>query len=395
MTFLLTTKMCFGPFKRVCHWGPLTALGIIKIISYTMVHCSNMLLPPTQSFAGFLNMATFLIDSGLSIYNLLSAMFEGPGYLPLKWCPEYAADEAYLQFCKVCEGFKAPRSHHCRKCGRCVLKMDHHCPWINNCVGHANHAHFTAFLYFSVSGSLQATAIMGCTLYRAFYRAWYIQHMQNSLIYTTSIHFTVTTLILTVFAIGLSIGVVLSVGALLFFQLRSILRNKTGVEEWIVKKAIYRRQPYDENFIFPYDLGWKKNFIQVFNWNLEPMGDGISWPVVKGCHQYTLTIEQKEQKVEKRARTRTYMVVRNYSGHWFPITHGFGVFLHPPCTDEPRMLLRPSETINVTRWKKYWLFGEKVGENVDQRGWFPRNCVVDIGEDAMRYEDTLGNKKNK
>ena len=49
--------------------------------------------------------------------------------------------------CCSCEGFKAPRAHHCRKCERCVLKMDHHCPWINNCVGHFNHGHFTGSFY--------------------------------------------------------------------------------------------------------------------------------------------------------------------------------------------------------------------------------------------------------
>lgn len=26
----------------------------------------------------------------------------------------------------ICEGFKAPRAHHCKKCGRCMLKLDHH-----------------------------------------------------------------------------------------------------------------------------------------------------------------------------------------------------------------------------------------------------------------------------
>ena len=27
-------------------------------------------------------------------------------------------DEEYLQYCKLCSGFKAPRAHHCRKCQR-------------------------------------------------------------------------------------------------------------------------------------------------------------------------------------------------------------------------------------------------------------------------------------
>lgn len=53
------------------------------------------------------------------------------------------------RFCKTCHVYKPPRSHHCRYCGRCVLKMDHHCPWINNCVGHDNYGHFVRFIIYA------------------------------------------------------------------------------------------------------------------------------------------------------------------------------------------------------------------------------------------------------
>lgn len=118
-----------------------------------------------------------------------------------------------LQFCSVCEGYKAPRSHHCRKCGRCVMKMDHHCPWLNTvheivyffkwiivyfsflnkfsfsflffanlidieiypfvqCVGWNNHAYFTSFLAFSVLGCIQSTFILGASIYRGIHYSW-------------------------------------------------------------------------------------------------------------------------------------------------------------------------------------------------------------------------------
>lgn len=60
--------------------------------------------------------------------------------------------------------------------------------------------------------------------------------------------------------------------------------------------------------------------------------------------------------------------------------------LHPPYTDEPRIKLDVGDTVLVTRWRKYWLFGEKlqnVARNGDEtlpriKGWFPRKCAVEI-----------------
>ena len=46
-------------------------------------------------------------------------------------------------------------------------------------------------------------------------------------------------------------------------QLRSILRNQTGIEDWIVEKAHHRRNPGDPKFVYPYNLGWKNNLKQV------------------------------------------------------------------------------------------------------------------------------------
>eukprot|EP00916_Digyalum_oweni_P004054 GHVL01007210.1.p1 GENE.GHVL01007210.1~~GHVL01007210.1.p1 ORF type:complete len:257 (+),score=43.18 GHVL01007210.1:626-1396(+) len=39
------------------------------------------------------------------------------------------------RYCKWCCLYKPDRSHHCRVCRKCVLKMDHHCPWVHNCIG--------------------------------------------------------------------------------------------------------------------------------------------------------------------------------------------------------------------------------------------------------------------
>ncbi|XP_071442444.1 palmitoyltransferase ZDHHC6 [Hetaerina americana] len=387
--------MCFGTLKRLCHFGPLTALGIIKSISFMAVHCCSMWWPPSASLAGSINVGCFLIFSALTIYNFLSSIYEGPGFLPIGWKPEVEEDTEFLQYCGVCEGFKAPRAHHCRKCGRCVLKMDHHCPWINNCVGHRNHAHFAAFLLFATCGCFHAAIIFSCSLIRAFNRDWYLYYGNPE---EPIVLMTPYTLVFCLFCLGLSIGVAVVVGMLFCFQLRSMWRNQTGIEDWIVEKAHHRRRDGSTKFTFPYNLGWKKNLCQVISFSCEPVGDGIVWPVLDECDQYVLTREQIEQKQEKRERTRRYLVMEDYSGSWFPISKGLSVCCRPPLTDEPRIRISKGDTILVTRWKVYWLFGEKEDEldaagakgevgrkgGNRMRGWFPRCCVVEVINGSVR-----------
>jgi len=49
-------------------------------------------------------------------------------------------------WCRTCELWRPPKSHHCTDCGQCVLGFDHHCPFVNNCVGVRNHVYFLTFL---------------------------------------------------------------------------------------------------------------------------------------------------------------------------------------------------------------------------------------------------------
>lgn len=172
--------------------------------------------------------------------------------------------------------------------------------YLNNCVGHGNHSHFIWFLFFAVVGCSHAAIILICSLYAGIYRDYFVYYQQYS---RATVRLTTWSLILTVFNIGLSIGVVIAVGMLLFFQLKSILKNRTGIEDWIIDKAIYRRKAMmkaaleagdDEYqvapFVYPYDLGRRKNLAQVVNFSCLPIGDGVSWPVIDGADQYTLTV---------------------------------------------------------------------------------------------------------
>lgn len=172
--------------------------------------------------------------------------------------------------------------------------------YLNNCVGHGNHSHFVWFLLCAVVGCSHAVFILVCSLYAGLYRDYFVYYQQYS---KATVRLTTWSLILTVFNIGLAVGVVIAVGMLLYFQLKSIIKNRTGIEDWIIDKAIYRRksmlkaardagdEDYEvEPFVYPYDLGCRKNLAQVLNFSCMPIGDGVEWPVVDGCNQYTLTV---------------------------------------------------------------------------------------------------------
>ncbi len=187
-------------------------------------------------------------------------------------------------------------------------------------------------------------------------------------------------------------------GFLLIVQLRSITRNQTGIENWIIRKAQDRNHRRKKAFIFPYDLGFKENLRQVFNWQetFNVIGDGLTWPVCDGTDEYTLTREQLEQKQEKRQRTVRYEVIKSYKGSFFPLRYGFRTCICIPCSDETRVPVEKGDYVLVTRWEKYWLYGERVmaneGINGRQRrrprGWFPRCCVYE----AFRMEDLWSGK---
>jgi len=52
-----------------------------------------------------------------------------------KVCSTCVYAKVFLKF--YLKILKPPRTHHCRVCNKCILKMDHHCPWI--CIFYYEH----------------------------------------------------------------------------------------------------------------------------------------------------------------------------------------------------------------------------------------------------------------
>jgi len=86
-------------------------------------------------------------------------------------------------------------------------------------------------------------------------------------------------------------------------QLKTAFTNRSGIEAYICEKAEARHKHSTSlpPFIYPYDLGWRENWSQVWNHGKPvPRGNGLWWPIRTDCNQFTFSLEQVEQKMEKR-----------------------------------------------------------------------------------------------
>eukprot|EP00747_Dinoflagellata_sp_TGD_P163957 gnl/TRDRNA2_/TRDRNA2_183232_c0_seq1.p1 gnl/TRDRNA2_/TRDRNA2_183232_c0~~gnl/TRDRNA2_/TRDRNA2_183232_c0_seq1.p1 ORF type:complete len:386 (-),score=46.36 gnl/TRDRNA2_/TRDRNA2_183232_c0_seq1:88-1245(-) len=173
------------------------------------------------------------------------------------------------RFCKWCQKYKPDRTHHCRVCRSCILKMDHHCPWIANCVGFHNHKYFFLVVSYAVLNCLFIIVTMSETLYLSI--------MEETSFYT---RFAI------VFGLTLSSMMGLLMACFLFFHIWMMMRATTTIE--FCEKRLSHPGGHDRGTSKSiYDQGVYKNIQAVLGENpliwmipgAMPPGDGLSFPV--------------------------------------------------------------------------------------------------------------------
>ncbi|KAJ7256825.1 DHHC palmitoyltransferase-domain-containing protein [Mycena haematopus] len=287
-----------APVKRWYHYLPLCAAILLilapqpswlfVLVDYHLKTINRPALFITHLLVSYT--LTFLIFSALIV---CVARDPGPVMLDDPQNSDNAEAEALMtphddysaagKWCRKCWGPKPDRAHHCSICGRCVLKMDHHCPWLGaKCIGHRTYPAFLHFILCITLLGIYIAAVCASALWHAFEDPGRMNELMP-------LHGIFLTFYAIVFA--------LVMGSFYGYHIYLVFINQTTIENlspFLILRHLpplprtghdlsdpplepelsrgQRRLVRDAHeHIRLYDVGWRKNFRQVFGWN-RPYG---------------------------------------------------------------------------------------------------------------------------
>ncbi|CAO0794324.1 unnamed protein product [Mucor circinelloides] len=269
--------------------GPFTVASVTITILFITYSSQIFVIWP---FLGAANIHSIFILVPLNFFVLMALINyfltckTDPGSVPARWIPR---QQAFIEvkksthtprFCKTCNNYKPPRTHHCSTCNRCVLKMDHHCPWVNNCVGFANYCHFFRFLIYVDISSIYLFILLSCRL------AQLVRDMRHYDIRPTALEAAFLSINLILAAI-----VMIAVGILTSYHIYCIATNTTTIEGWEKGRSLtIKGMGKIQNIKCPYDQGIYKNIQSVLGrwpifWLIPgPIsGTGLDFPITTKC----------------------------------------------------------------------------------------------------------------
>lgn len=175
----------------------------------------------------------------------------------------------WKRWCIKCDNWKPERTHHCRKCKQCVLRMDHHCPWTYNCVGHGNLPQFMRFLIWVLIAS-------GYSFYHVVLRAialYKSRHLPAYMVPKSEV-------IMTVLLIPVLFFILFTISLLALRVLINVFNGQTQIEVWELERiGSLVRRGLVQNVEFPYDIDPITNFMDAWG---EPWTWFWPWANARG-----------------------------------------------------------------------------------------------------------------
>ncbi|KAI7872791.1 DHHC palmitoyltransferase-domain-containing protein [Spinellus fusiger] len=331
--------------------GQLIVVFVTMIISF--VAYTSQIFVLWNSLGGATS-STFFILTPFNIFvifiyiNYALTCTIDPGTVPLNWMPdqqthfEVKRSTHKPRFCKTCNNFKPPRTHHCSTCNRCVLKMDHHCPWINNCVGFANYGHFLRFLTFVEISSIYLFVLLANRLSEIIHK------IQTSNLRPSPIEATFLSINLV-----LTFLVILGVGILGGYHIYCVTTNTTTIEGWEKGKTLtMKRMGKVQNVKYPYDHGIMSNLRSVLGpqpllwlWPRTMVGTGLYFSInAENSNVEAVEAVELRDTEDKEIRSSAY------SGYSMATHLGDpSLSKHNSITEPPRILTKTSSMLRFEK----------------------------------------------
>ncbi|RDY12746.1 putative protein S-acyltransferase 15 [Mucuna pruriens] len=111
--------------KRFLSVPVLAVLLIMIFVYYTSVFIFLHDWLSLQSSPGTLNAFLFSLCASIALFSFFFCILTDPGHVPSSYAPdlEFPINNSEQKKCDKCFAYKPPRTHHCRVCRRCILKM--------------------------------------------------------------------------------------------------------------------------------------------------------------------------------------------------------------------------------------------------------------------------------
>ncbi|KAI9118816.1 hypothetical protein K1719_010261 [Acacia pycnantha] len=267
--------------KRFLSLPVMAVISLMAFVYYITVFILIDDWVGSQSSPGMLNASFFTVLASFCLFSFLVCVLTDPGQVPSSYLPDVEGrentnhangkDSLEHKRCDKCFTYKPPRTHHCRVCRRCILKMDHHCMWINNCVGYWNYKAFFLLTLYATIASIHSTAI---------FISFVLQKDWDSLKgRSLKIYYVACGLIL--------ISLVTTLLTLLGWHIYIVLHNMTTIEYYEGKRAQWLARKSGQSYRHPFNMGAYKNITLILGPNMlkrlcptavSHLKDGISFP---------------------------------------------------------------------------------------------------------------------
>ena len=234
-------------FSRIVKTSPVTYHEMIKLNQHINYYLSDnylieMIRGPKMQLKQLINLQTEEEDRNLKKEETC----ENECFNPDDIFENFRSEElGKLPLCNACLRWKVDRSHHCRQCGKCVLKMDHHCPWLANCIGFKNYKYFCLISIYGINSTMLVTF--------TFWEAIIHFYTKGSILLSSFI----------IYVYLCNIGLMIFSFWLFFYNWNLVFSNLSLIEKCDRDKFISCKK----SWINEYDQGCYNNFKAVFGNN--------------------------------------------------------------------------------------------------------------------------------